>query len=155
MRVKESAIARTSKPRRLGGQSYDPGVGILAGDGFLRELNKMADIPGDEGTPLPRGAEELLPVGHLAVPHLGSADSVQPALAQGFSDPGREVLIQIELHAVRPRRGMVAWAASRARASFSAMSFQRYLSTDGGGPPQDSSVGVIRADEVIRREPFA
>ena len=78
---------------------------FLAGDSFLGEDHKMADIPGDQAPALPRGIGELLPVGQLDIPHIVSTECIDPPLAEALGDPWGQVLVQVELHALRTTLG--------------------------------------------------
>ncbi len=80
-------------------------MGFLAGDGFLGENDKMTSIPRDQAAALPRGIGELLPVGQLDVPHVVSAECIDPSLAEALGDPWGQVLVQVELHAWRTMPG--------------------------------------------------
>ncbi len=78
---------------------------FLAGDGFLREDYEMASISGDQTAVLSRRIGELLPVGQLDISHIVSTECVDAPLAEAFSDPWGQVLVQVELHALRTMPG--------------------------------------------------
>ena len=78
---------------------------FLAGDGLLGEDYEMASISGDQAPALPRSMGELLPVGQLDISHIVSTECVDSPLAEAFSDPWGQVLVQVELHALRTMPG--------------------------------------------------
>ena len=80
-------------------------MGFLAGNGFLGEDYEMASVSCDQAPALSRGMGELLPVGQFDVPHVVSTQCVNPSPTEALSDLRGEVLIQIELHALRTMPG--------------------------------------------------
>lgn len=90
----------------------DPGVGLLSADGILGEDNKVASISGHQAPTHSRRIGELLPVRKLNVPRLESANRVKSPLAEPLGNSRREILIQVELHAVRTKPGSLALTAS-------------------------------------------
>lgn len=97
-------------------------MGFLASDGFPGENDEMTSISGDQAPAFLRSMGELLAVGQLDAPDVVSTDGVDPALAEKAGDPWREVLVQVELHAVRTTLGSLAATASRVSAAFSSIS---------------------------------
>jgi len=95
---------------------------LLPGDGFLSQEDEVAGISGDQRPSLPHGNGELIPIGKLDVASLYGTDGVKASLAKPLGDPRGQVLIQVELHAVRTTPGSLAATASRVRAAFSSIS---------------------------------
>ena len=79
-------------------------MGLLARDGLVREYDVMPDILRDQ-TPIRRGGVcQLCRVRDLKVPHFVSTDRVDSSLTESFGDLRRQVLVQVELHALRAGR---------------------------------------------------
>lgn len=97
-------------------------MGLLSADGILGEDDKMANISGDQAPPRTSCIRELLPVRQLDVSWLESAYRVNPPLPKPLGNLRREILIKVELHAVRTNPGTLAWTAFRVSAAFSAIS---------------------------------
>lgn len=97
-------------------------MGLLPGDGFLSQEDEVAGISGDQRSSLAHGKGELIPIGKLDVASLYGTDGVKASLAKPLGDPRGQVLIQVELHAVRTTPGSLAATASRVRPAFSSIS---------------------------------
>ncbi len=78
---------------------------FLAGDGFLGEDYEMAGVSCDQAPALPRSMGELFSVGQLDISHIVSTECVDSLLTEAFSDPWGQVLVQVELHALRTMPG--------------------------------------------------
>ena len=115
-------MAPISDPWMRGGQRMIPAWGCCRRMASWARITKWRTFLVTRAPTHSRCVGELFLVRKLNVPRLEGTDRVKSPLTKPLGNLRGEILVQVELHALRTKPGSLAWMASRLSTAFSAIS---------------------------------